>query len=126
MSTTIKPTHKAITTYYATLQDLAAQNVSHEMGLRGAFQQLLTETAKLHDWTLIPEESHSSNVAQPPSAVSRSVRPDATLRDKNTLPRGFWEAKDFADSLPKEIAKKTAKGYSLMNTIFEDTQTAFH
>jgi predicted helicase len=112
----IKPTHKAITAYYATLQDLAAQNVSHEMGLRGAFQHLLTETAKLHDWTLIPEDSTKT-----PTGI---VRPDATLKDKNMLPRGCWEAKDSNDSLPKEIAKKKAKGYSLSNTIFEDTRTA--
>ena len=90
------------------------------MGLRRAFQELLADTAKLHDWTLIPEETHRGTGVSPVS----SIRPDATLRDKNTLPRGFWEAKDSADSLSKEIAKKSAKGYSLANTIFEDTQTA--
>jgi hypothetical protein len=92
-ATLIKPTHKAITAYYETLKDLASQNVSHEMGLRGAFQQLLTETARLHDWTLIPEDSYTPANASAAAASARAVRPDATLRDKNTLPRGFWEAR---------------------------------
>lgn len=121
--TIINPAHKSVTTYYATLKELASQNVSHEMGLRRAFQQLLAETAKLHDWTLITEDAHVTRASSPASAPS-TVRPDATLRDKNTLPRGFWEAKDTNDSLTREIARKSAKGYSLMNTIFEDTQTA--
>ncbi len=118
-TTLIKPTHKAITEYYASLQSIAAQNVSHEMAVRRAFRELLVTTAKLHDWTLIEELSAKSS-----TAGAGTVRPDATLRDKNPHPPGYWEAKDSADSLPKEIAKKKAKGYSLANTIFEDTQTA--
>ena len=117
-----KPTHKSITHYYATLESLAQQNVSHEMGLRRAFQELLAETAKLHDWTLVNEDAFQTTASSPGKGAT--VRPDATLRDKNALPRGFWESKDTADSLSKEIARKSAKGYSLANTIFEDTQTA--
>ena len=121
-SPTIKPTHKSITAYYATLESLAQQNVSHEMGLRRAFQELLADTAKLHDWTLVTEDAFQTPATSPGKGAT--VRPDGTLRDKNTLPRGFWESKDTADSLTTEIAKKSAKGYSLVNTIFEDSQTA--
>ena len=46
-----------------------------------------------------------------------------TLRDIFTR-RGFWEAKDTDDDLDAEISKKIAKGYPLVNTIFEDTQRA--
>ncbi len=69
----IKPTHKSITNYYATLESHAHQNVSHEMGLRRAFQELLAETARLHDWTLIPEESHrtQSSALSPQSCPLR-------------------------------------------------------
>ncbi len=42
----IKPSHKSIKTYYETLAALGKQKVKHETGLRGAFQHLLTETAK--------------------------------------------------------------------------------
>jgi hypothetical protein len=37
---------------------------------------------------------------------------------------GAWEAKDSSDNLEKEITKKHAQGYSLVNTLFEDTRTA--
>ena len=58
------------------------------------------------------------------SAGDNLVRPDGTFRDSNSLPRGYWEAKDTKDNLDTEIRKKSAKGYRLTNTIFEDTQTA--
>src|ERR1700730_8808744 len=43
------------------------------------------------------------------------------MRDGINLRRGYWEAKDTGDKLDDEIRKKTAKGYPLSNTIFEDT-----
>ena len=50
--------------------------------------------------------------------------PDGTIRDGNSLPRGYWEAKDTDDDLDEEIKKKKAKGYPLTNIIFEDTRVA--
>jgi len=47
--------------------------------------------------------------------------PDGTLRDIFSR-RGFCEAKDTHDDLDAEISKKIAKGYPLVNTIFEDTR----
>ncbi len=35
--------------------------------------------------------------------------PDGTVRDENSLPRGYWEAKDSGDDLRAEIAKKIAR-----------------
>ncbi|MEK7710604.1 MAG: type ISP restriction/modification enzyme [Planctomycetota bacterium] len=119
-SVLIKPTHKAITEYYRTLADTTAQGAANEMAIRRAFRELLATTAKLHGWTIIEEESHAADVVK----GGGKVQPDATFRDKNTLPRGYWEAKDTADDLDAEIRKKTKKGYSLVNTIFEDTRTA--
>ncbi len=63
-------------------------------------------------------------VGVPPANLTRTIRPDGTIRDANSLPRGYWEAKDTSDDLDAEIVKKAAKGYSLVNTIFEDTRTA--
>ena len=85
------------------------------MSLRPPFQSLLAETAKLRGWTLIAELSGKT-------ATGR-VQPDATLRDSNSLPRGYWEAKDTKDDLDTEIKRKTARGYKLSNAIFEDTRT---
>jgi len=112
----IKPTHKPLKTYYATLQNLDNLYVSHELALRTAFQTLLESTAKPFKWTLISEQSIKVN--------SHSVRPDATLRDQFNNRRGFWEAKDTSDDLDAEIEKKIQKKYPLTNTIFEDTQSA--
>jgi hypothetical protein len=56
-STTIKPNHKALQTYYASLKAYAGQGAAHESAVRFAFQNLLAETAKTRGWTLIPELS---------------------------------------------------------------------
>ena len=111
----ISPTHRAIRKYYEDLFTLRKQRVMHEMGLRSPFQRLLEDTAKLKKWTLIAELSEKTSGGR--------VQPDGTLRDWNSLPRGYWEAKDTQDDLDIEIKKKTARGYKLSNTIFEDTQT---
>jgi predicted helicase len=113
----IKPSHKAIQAYYDALSAYDAQDVEHEMALRSAFQNLLAETARAKNWTLIPELSIKIR--------GRQIRPDGTLRDDEwQLPRGYWEAKDTADALDDEIRIKVGKGYPLVNTIFEDTRRA--
>lgn len=108
----LKPSSKAITTYYAAVDAYARQRVKHEGVLRSAFQHLLTEVGKGVDWTLIPE------------LPGMSIRPDGTFRDAYYLERGYWEAKDTQDKLEAEIKKKIAKGYPLTNIIFEDTRQA--
>jgi predicted helicase len=112
----LNPTHALIRAYHKELAAYAGQHVEHEGALRSAFQNLLADSGKLHGWTLIPELGTK--------AGSRTVRPDGTLRDSNSLPRGYWEAKDSRDSLNAEIARKVAKGYPLTNTIFENTREA--
>ncbi|MCY2950666.1 MAG: hypothetical protein NTU53_01655 [Planctomycetota bacterium] len=106
--TTIKPTHKPLKTYYATLQNLSTLFVSHELALRTAFQILLESTARPFGWTLVPEQRIKVN--------SHSVVPDATLRDPFNNRRGFWEAKDTSDDLDAEIEKKIQKKHPLSNT----------
>ncbi len=111
----IKATHKAIQTYYQTLNDYHEHGVGHETALRSAFQNLLAEIAKTRHWLLVPEQSNRTG--------GKCVVPDGTLYDGN-LHRGYWEAKDTDDHLDAEIAKKIKKGYPLSNTIFEDTRQA--
>ncbi len=110
---TIKPTDAALTRYRGALDELEAQGVTHEGGLRSAFGALLRETAKKHrHWTLVEELSKGG------------VRPDGTLRDQWQLPHGYWEAKDKSDDLEVEIRRKRERDYPFSNIIFENTNTA--
>ena len=126
----LKPAHRAIKAYYDCLAGYTDQRVTHEGALRSAFQTLLADTARAHGWTLIPElgarasDPTRDREGAAAQRATHTLRPDGTLRDANSLPRGYWEAKDTADDLDAEIVKKTALGYSLVNTIFEDTRTA--
>ncbi len=115
MTGLIAPTHRSIRKYYENVAALRAQGVLNEMSVRSPFESLLQETARLKDWTFIAELSGKSGGA--------IIRPDGTLRDRNSLPRGYWEAKDTQDDLDTEVKKKIARGYPLSNIIFEDTQT---
>ena len=91
----IKSTHKAIQTYYQTLQDYREHEVGHETALRSAFQNLLADTAKTHHFLLVPEQSTRSG--------GKRVVPDGTVCDDFNLHRGYWEAKDTDDDLDAEI-----------------------
>ncbi len=110
----VKPTHKAVKSYYAALATYADQSVEHEGALSTAFQNLLSETARKVGWTLIPQLTLDIN--------GHSIRPDGTFRDEFTIERGYWEAKDTDDDLEAEIKKKIKRGYRLTNIIFEDTR----
>jgi hypothetical protein len=112
----ISPSHRLIREYYRSRQEMDAQGVEHELALRHSFQDLLGDSARLHGWTLIAELGAK--------AGGHTVRPDATLRDANSIPRGYWEAKDSRDDLAREIEHKIRRGYPLTNTIFEDTRRA--
>ena len=99
---TVKPTHKAVKSYYAALEAYAGQMVEHEGALRSAFQNLLSETGRKVHWTLIPELSLD--------AKRHQIRSDGTFRDEFTIERGYWEAKDTDDDLEAEIKKKIKRG----------------
>jgi hypothetical protein len=109
----VRPSHKAVRDYYAALETYANQSIKHEGALRSAFQNLLSETGRKFDWTLIPELALNANGHQ--------IRPDGTFRDEFTIERGYWEAKDTNDDLEAQIKKKVKRGYRLTNTIFEHT-----
>lgn len=112
----ITANHRAIKAYYEKRAELAQQGVTHEMAVREAFKGLLEQLAGVNKWTLVVE--------QKVEGVSRRIVPDGTLRDSNTLPRGYWEAKDTRDDLDVEIERKFARGYPQTNIIFEDTRRA--
>jgi predicted helicase len=107
---------KSIETYYLTLKEFEHQRAFHEGAVSVAFQTLLSDTARTHGWTLIPQLSGKQG--------TRGIRPDGTFKDQMNLVRGHWEAKDTSDNLEIEIGKKAKKGYPLGNIIFEDTRNA--
>ena len=102
----------AINRYYKGLEEFKGR-ADYELALRSAFQNLLADTARMVSWTLIPEQTIEGN-----------IRPDGVLRDRFNLKRGFWEAKGPKSDLEKEIQKKIANGYPLINTVFENTKRA--
>jgi hypothetical protein len=91
-------------------QQIAAQGATHELAVREPFKALLETLGRSHGWTLVVEQKIEG--------LKRTIRPDGTLRDATTLPRGYWEAKDTRDDLDKEIEKKLAKGYPASNIIY--------
>ncbi len=107
----LKPTHKAVTTYYDALARFTKLGVKHETAVRSAFQELLEHCARQFDWKLVPEY-----------AIKRKGKADAkvdgALLDSYGLNHGLWEAKDSADDLDKEIRIKFAIGYPKDNILF--------
>ena len=56
-SAIIKPSHKAIQSYYRTLRAYRAEQVTREGTSETAFQQLLSEIARAHGWMVVPKIS---------------------------------------------------------------------
>ena len=77
----ITPTSRVIHNYYERVEAFERQHVFNEMNVRSAFEFLLADTVRLKGWTLIPELSGKSG--------GSLVRPDGTVRDANSLPRGY-------------------------------------
>ena len=49
----LSPSDPIIKTYLKDLQHLKSQQVTHELGLKGPFQNLLDKAAKKRGWTLV-------------------------------------------------------------------------
>jgi hypothetical protein len=97
-----KALSKSVEAYYQTLKDFEFQRAFHEGAVSVAFQTLLSDAARPHRWTLIPQLSDKR--------AHGGIRPDGTLKDQMNLVRGHWEAKDTADNLDVEMIEKSKKG----------------
>jgi predicted helicase len=95
----LKPSHKPVKVYYETLQQYERIGVSHEGAVRQAFSDLLKSCCSQFDWTLVTEWQIKRSKQKP-------LQVDGALIGTDTLPRGYWEAKDIKDNLDKEIKKK--------------------
>jgi predicted helicase len=82
-----------------------------------AFKDLLKAWSRQLNWQFSAQYEFAT--------TQRSrIRPDGTIFHSIGLPFGYWEAKDTADDLDVEIAKKLARGYPQDNIIFENSETA--
>ncbi|MBQ0959985.1 N-6 DNA methylase [Ideonella sp. 4Y11] len=90
---------------------------SRESVLREAFKDLLKGWGRQHDLIFVPEYE-----IQTATKDRRYV--DGALLHELRVPFGYWEAKDEADDLDEEIARKFKRGYPQDNILFEDTHEA--
>jgi hypothetical protein len=116
ISVNLKPTHQAVKAYYEELQTLRNLDFYAEGAVSPAFAALLRHCAKQGRLTLVEQYSLKKN--------GPTLRVDGALLDHFKLPHGYWEAKDTADDLDKEIKKKFAAGYPRDNILFQAPQRA--
>ena len=113
----LKPNHKAIRDYYATLHQYTQQGITHEGAVSSPFDTLLHACAKQINATFIPQHPMRT-------AAGNRIVIDGMVRDEYGLPLAYWEAKDIDDNLTKAVQEKRDAGYPLDNTLFQTPQRA--
>ena len=111
----LKPSHKAVRDYYATLRQYDRHSITHEGAVSSPFETLLTVCAKQVDATFIPQ------FAMRAPSGNRIVL-DGVILDEYGLPFAYWEAKDMDDNLIRAVQEKREAGYPLDNTLFQNPQ----
>lgn len=84
--------------------------------IREAFKDLLKAWGRQHDLVFLAEYPLKT-------ATKSNINVDGALLHELRMPMGYWEAKDVADDLDEEIAKKFKKGYPQDNIVFSDDAT---
>ena len=113
----LKPTHKAIRDYYATLQQYDKHDATHEGAVSNPFAFLLDTCAKQMNATLIPQYAMHA-------AKGNRIVIDGVILDEYGLPFAYWEAKDIDDDLVKAVQDKRDAGYPFDNILFQTPQRA--
>ena len=113
----LKPTHKPIRDYYATLQQYDQHNATHEGAVSNPFAFLLDVCAKQLNATLIPQYGMHT-------PKGNRIVIDGVVLDEYGLPFAYWEAKDIDDDLLKAVQAKREVGYPLDNILFQTPQRA--
>ena len=114
----LKPNHKAIRDYYATLQQYDKHAIRHEGAVSAPFDTLLQACAKQVNATLGPAFiacRHQKATASSLTALSSTPY---------GLPFAYWEAKDTDDDLIKAVQDKRDAGYPLDKTLFQNPTRA--
>ena len=113
----LKPTHKPIRDYYATLQQYDQHNATHEGAVSNPFAFLLDVCAKQVNATLIPQYGMHT-------AKGNRIVIDGVVLDAYGLPFAYWEAKDIDDDLVKAVQDKRDADYPFDNILFQTPQRA--
>ena len=114
---TLKPSHKAVRDYYATLQQYDKHDITHEGAVSNPFAFLLDACAKQMNATLVPQ--------YPMRAPNGNrIVIDGAIIDEYGLPIAYWEAKDIDDDLSISVQEKREAGYPLDNILFQTPQRA--
>ena len=113
----LKPTHKAIRDYYATLQQYEQHDITHEGAVSSPFETLLHACAKQVNATLVPQYPMRT-------AKGSRIVIDGAIIDEYGLPLAYWEAKDIDDNLARAVQEKRETGYPLDNILFQTPQRA--
>ena len=113
----LKPTHKAIRDYYATLQQYEQHAITHEGAVSSPFDTLLQACAKQVNATLVPQYGMRT-------PKGNRIVIDGVVLDEYGLPFAYWEAKDIDDDILKAVQEKQDAGYPLDNILFQTPQRA--
>ncbi len=108
----LKPTHKPIRDYYATLQQYEQHDVTHEGAVSAPFETLLNTCARQVNATLIPQYAMRT-------ATDDRIVIDGAVIDEYGIPLAYWEAKDTDDDLDIAVQQKRDAGYPLDNILFQ-------
>ncbi len=108
----LKPTHKPIRDYYATLQQYEQHDVTHEGAVSAPFETLLNTCAKQVNATLIPQYAMHT-------ATGNRIVIDGAVLNEYGIPIAYWEAKDIDDDLDIAVQQKREAGYPLDNILFQ-------
>ena len=113
----LKPSHKAVRDYYATLRQYEQYTIIHEGAVSSPFDTLLQACARQVNATLVP---------QYPMRAPKGNRIviDGVVLDEYGLPFAYWEAKDIDDDILKAVEEKQDAGYPLDNILFQTPQRA--
>ena len=111
----LKPNHKAVRDYYATLQQYEQHDITYEGAVSSPFETLLHACAKQINATLVP---------QYPMRAPKGNRIviDGTVLNEIGLPLVYWEAKDIDDDLTRAVQEKREAGYPFDNILFQTPQ----
>ncbi len=108
----LKPTHKPIRNYYATLQQYEQHDITHEGAVSAPFETLLNTCAKQVNTTLIPQYAMHT-------ATGDRIVIDGAVLNEYGIPIAYWEAKDIDDDLDRAVQQKREAGYPLDNILFQ-------
>ena len=108
----LKPTHKPIRDYYATLQQYKQHDVTHEGAVSAPFETLLNTCARQVNATLIPQYAMHT-------ATGDRIVIDGAVLNEYGIPIAYWEAKDTDDDLNIALQEKREAGYPFDNILFQ-------